>query len=60
MWVRKVFLEPAPPNTAFDATDLETGDTLVYPKGHAKAGQPLFQRRFIPSKLSDNPYLGKL
>ena len=59
MWVRKLFLEPAAPNTAFNATDLQTGEKLVYPAGHTKAGQSLFQRRFIPSKLSDNPYLAK-
>ncbi|MDA9989532.1 hypothetical protein N9E48_01815 [Paracoccaceae bacterium] len=59
MWVKRTFIDPAPANTAFDATDLETGDTLVFPTNHAKAGQSLFQRRFIPSKLSDNPYLAK-
>ena len=38
---------------------METGKNLVYPPDHAFAGQPLFMRRFIPSKLSDNPYLAK-
>ena len=28
-------------------------------KGTKNAGQPLFMRKFIPSKLSDNPYLAK-
>jgi hypothetical protein len=59
MWVKRTFIDPAPANTAFDATDLETGDKLVYPAGHEKAGQSLSQSRFIPSKLSDNPYLAK-
>jgi len=56
-WCRKMWIDPAPPGQAFDATDLDTGEVLKYPESHAKAGQSLFQRRFIPSKLSDNPYL---
>jgi hypothetical protein len=34
-----------------------TGRVLKYPDGHSKAGEALFQRRFIPARLSDNPYL---
>lgn len=56
-WVRKMFIVPAPPGKSFWATDVDTGKTLVYPEGHSKAGQPLFKRRFIPAKLSDNPHL---
>lgn len=56
-WVKKMFIDPAKPNTSFWATDVETGETLVYPKGHSKEGQPLFKRRFIPASLFDNPYL---
>lgn len=56
-WVKRMFIDPAPWNTAFWATDIDTGEVLRYPKTHAKAGQPLFKRRFIPAKLSDNPYL---
>ena len=56
-WVKKMFIDPAPYNTAFSATDIETGKTLSYPNGHTKEGQPLFKRRFIPAKLFDNPYL---
>jgi hypothetical protein len=56
-WVKKMFIDPARPGTSFWATDIETGETLVYPKGHSKEGQPLFKRRFIPALLSDNPYL---
>ena len=56
-WVKKMFIDPAPWGKAFDATNIETGETLSYPRDHSKAGQPLFQRRFIPAKLSDNPYL---
>jgi len=56
-WVKKMFIDPSPPGKSFWATDIETGQTLVYPHGHSKAGQPLFKRRFIPALLSDNPYL---
>lgn len=56
-WVKKMFIDPAPPGVAFHATDIDTGQTLAYPSSHAKAGQPLFKRRFVPARLSDNPYL---
>ena len=58
-WVKKMFIDPAPYNKAYDATDIETGETLRYPAGHSKAGKPLFKRRFIPARLSDNPYLAE-
>ena len=58
-WVKKMFVDPAPPNTAFWATDPETGETLTWPKGHSREGQPLFKRRFIPATLFDNPYLAE-
>ena len=58
-WVKKMFIDPAPAGQSFDATDLDTGQVLRYPDRHEKAGQALFQRRFIPSKLSDNPYLAE-
>lgn len=56
-WIKKMFVDPAVPGVAFNAKDLETGRELVYPPKHKKAGQPLFKRRFIPAKLSDNPFL---
>ena len=56
-WVKKMFVDPARPGKPFWATDIDTGETLVYPKGHTKEGEPLFKRRFIPALLSDNPYL---
>ena len=56
-WVKKMFVDPETPGKAFWARDLETNEVMVYPKGHEKEGQPLFKRRFIPAKLSDNPYL---
>jgi len=58
-WVKRMFIDPAPPNTSFPATDIDTNAVLAYPEGHAKEGQPLFYRRFIPAKSSDNPYLAR-
>jgi len=58
-WVKKTFIDPAPVNQSFPATDIETGKTLVWPESSAKAGQPLFKRRFIPASLYDNPYLSE-
>ena len=52
-----MFIDPAPYGRAFDATNIDTGKVLKYPEGHDKAGQSLFKRRFIPARLSDNPYL---
>jgi hypothetical protein len=56
-WVKKAFVDPAPYGQAFWATDPETGETLKFPRGHSREGEPLFQRRFIPATLFDNPYL---
>lgn len=56
-WVKKMFIDPAPYGKPFWATDIETGETMVYPPGHSKEGQPLFKRRFIPASLKDNPHL---
>tara|TARA_R110002096_G_scaffold188123_3_gene367951 strand:- start:371 stop:2221 length:1851 start_codon:yes stop_codon:yes gene_type:complete len=56
-WVKRAFIDPAPPGKTFEATDIETGDVLRYPQSHEKAGQSLFNRRFIPATLKDNPYL---
>lgn len=56
-WVKRMFIDPAPAGKRFAATDIETGETMVYPESHAKAGQALFYRRFIPASLKDNPYL---
>lgn len=56
-WVKQMFIDPAPAGKRFIATDIETGDELVFPENHEKAGQPLFYRRFIPASLKDNPYL---
>jgi hypothetical protein len=56
-WVKKMFVDPAPANKRFVATDIDTGNPMVFPEGHERAGEPLFYRRFIPASLRDNPYL---
>lgn len=67
-WVKKMFIDPAPHNQSFWATDIETGEPLRepdrFPQGHPEAGKPnpragelLFKRRFIPASVFDNPYL---
>lgn len=54
-WVKKMFIDPAPPNTAFWATDIDSGEIMKWPD----TGEPLFKRRFIPANLYDNPYLAE-
>jgi len=58
-WVKKTFIDPAPHNEAFWATDIDTDKTIVWPKGHSREGEPLFKRKFIPATLFDNPYLAE-
>ncbi len=58
-WVKRMFIDPSPENKAFPATDIETGEILRFPKGHPQEGSTLFERRFIPARLKDNPYLFK-
>ena len=58
-WVKKMFVDPSPPNNSFWATDMETGNVIAFPQGHSREGQPLFRRRFIPANLFDNPYLAE-
>ena len=55
-WVKRTFIDPNNPNDAFWATD-EEGETICWPSGHSRAGDPLFKRKFIPATLFDNPYL---
>ena len=45
------------PNQPFAAFDIETKKPFLWPNGHEKAGQPLFLRKFVPARLTDNPYL---
>ena len=62
-WVKKMFVDPAAPGKSFWATDIETGDIMREPDynqdntPNENAGRPLFQRKFIPAKLKDNPSL---
>jgi len=59
-WVKKMFIDPAPWGKSFWARDIETNEVLKWPENHSdpnRAGKPLFKRKFVPSKLSDNPYL---
>jgi hypothetical protein len=58
-WVKKMFVDPSPPNNSFWATELESGNVITFPQGHSREGQPLFRRRFIPANLFDNPYLAE-
>jgi hypothetical protein len=56
-WVKKMYIDPVPPHETFAARDMDSGDIYRWPEHHEKAGQPLFQRKFIPARLTDNPYL---
>jgi len=58
-WVKKMYIDPCEPNKPFAATDIETEQRLVWPDSAPpdKAGKPLFLRKFIPARLTDNPYL---
>ena len=56
-WIKKMYIDSFEYNKAFPATDIETGKELLYPESHEKARQPLFYRKFIPARLTDNPYL---
>ena len=58
-WIKKMFVDPVQPGNSFYATDIDTGDILKFGRYHASAGKPLFQRKFIPARLTDNPYLAE-
>ena len=58
-WIKKMFVDPVLPGEPFYATDIDTGDVLKFGRYHEKAGEPLFQRKFIPARLTDNPYLAE-
>jgi len=62
-WVKRMFIDPAPYGQRFPARDMETDEVISVPDGDPdfpedRWGTPLFYRRFIPAKLTDNPYLG--
>ena len=57
-WLKKMFVDPAPPNEPFWATDIDSGKILRYGPYHpVHADKPLYHRRFIPARLTDNPFL---
>ena len=56
-WVKKMYIDPNPPDDPFWAKDFDTGKVLKYPINHPRADQPLFLRKFVPARLTDNPYL---
>jgi hypothetical protein len=62
-WVKRMFIDPAPAGKAFDAQDTDGKVMLISEDDEdfpvERRGKPLFQRRFIPAKLKDNPYLAK-
>ena len=58
-WVKKMFIDPSPAGQDFWATNIETGETITFPRGHSREGDPLFKRKFIPASLFDNPYLSE-
>ena len=56
-WVKKMYLDHAPPGEPFWARDFDSGEILRYPTRHTKSDEPLFLRKFVPARLTDNPYL---
>jgi len=56
-WIKKMYIDIGEHNKPFPASDVETGKPFLWPQGHEKEGQPLFYRRFIPARLTDNPFL---
>lgn len=58
-WIKKMFVDPAPSGSPFHARDIDSGQILRYGRNHPMANEPLFQRKFIPARLTDNPYLAE-
>jgi hypothetical protein len=56
-WVKKMYIDSRTENEPFAAYDIDTMKPFVWPNGHEKAGQPLFYRKFVPARLTDNPHL---
>ena len=42
---------------AFSCLRYRNRKRILVAPGHEKAGQPLFLRKFVPARLTDNPYL---
>lgn len=58
-WVKKFFIDPAPANTTFPMVNIETGEPILDDDPGPNFGKPIFYCKFIPARLSDNPYLAK-
>ena len=58
-WVKKMYIDQGEHGKPFVPTDMESGKPYVYPEGHEKAGKALYYRKFVPAKLTDNPFLMK-
>ena len=56
-WVKKTYIDGIEPNKPFTAFDIETQKPFVYPSNHKRAGEALFYRKFVPARLTDNPFL---
>lgn len=56
-WVKKMYIDQGEPGKPFVPIDIESEKPLIYPEGHSKAGKPLYWRKFVPARLTDNPYL---
>ena len=56
-WVKKTYIDDVEPNKPFAAFDIETQTPFLYPPNHEKSGEPLFYRKFVPARLTDNPFL---
>ena len=52
-----MYIDPVPPNDTFAARDMESGEIYRWPEQHENKGKPLYYRKFIPARLTDNPYL---
>ena len=52
-----MYIDSRTENVAFPAYDIDTMKPFTWPSGHEKAGQPLFYRKFVPARLTDNPHL---
>jgi len=60
-WVKKMFIDPAPWGEPFWGRDIETGEILRFPDSEfvpeELRNKKAIRRRFIPARLTDNPYL---
>jgi hypothetical protein len=58
-WVKKMYIDQGEHGKPFIPKDMDSGKPYVYPEHHEKAGQALYYRKFVPAKLTDNPFLMK-